>query len=134
MGANNYRKSVFASLIIKRFPINQERTSAKHFSITETALYLKEAKCLRQRMKFPKNSSLQCFRTAPLSMVTANTESRNPMDFLYVENQSKNVRRQWVNKVSAPLQFPDINMCFSPFSQILLRSLSNFLLHSRGLF
>ena len=32
------KKSVFASLIIKRFPINQERTSAMHFSITETAL------------------------------------------------------------------------------------------------
>ena len=32
------RKSVFASLIIKRFPINQERTSVMHFSITETAL------------------------------------------------------------------------------------------------
>ena len=32
------RKSVFASLIIEQFPINQERTSAVHFSITETAL------------------------------------------------------------------------------------------------
>ena len=32
------RKSVFTSLIIKRFPIKQERTSAMHFSITERAL------------------------------------------------------------------------------------------------
>ena len=32
------KNSVFASLIIKRLVINQERTSAIHFSITETAL------------------------------------------------------------------------------------------------
>ena len=32
------RKSVFTSLIIKQFQINQKRTSAMHFSITETAL------------------------------------------------------------------------------------------------
>ena len=30
-------------------------------------------------MTFPVNSSLQCFRTAALSMVTLNMESRNPM-------------------------------------------------------
>ena len=41
------------------------------------------------RMKFPENSSPQCFRTAPLSMVTPTTESRNPMDCLYIENHSK---------------------------------------------
>ena len=41
------------------------------------------------RMIFPENSSLQCFRKAPLSMVTPNTESRNPMDCLCVENHSK---------------------------------------------
>ena len=32
------RNSVFASLIIKRLAINQERTSAMHISIAETAL------------------------------------------------------------------------------------------------
>ena len=32
------RNSVFASLIIRRLAINQERTSAMHISIAETAL------------------------------------------------------------------------------------------------
>ena len=40
-------------------------------------------------MTFPVNSSLQCFRTAALSMVTSNMESRNPMGRVYAENCSK---------------------------------------------
>ena len=40
-------------------------------------------------MTFPVNSSLQCFRTAALSMVTLNMESRNPMRRVYAENRSK---------------------------------------------
>ena len=40
-------------------------------------------------MTFPVNSSLQCFRTAALSMVTLNMESRNPMGRVYAENRSK---------------------------------------------
>ena len=44
------------------------------------------------RMTFPENSSLQFIRTAPLSMVTLNTESQNPMDCLYVKSPGN----QWV--------------------------------------
>ena len=40
-------------------------------------------------MTFLVNSSLQCFRTAALSMVTLNMESRNPMGRVYAENRSK---------------------------------------------
>ena len=40
-------------------------------------------------MTFPVNSSLQCLRTAALSMVTLNMESRNPMGRVYAENRSK---------------------------------------------
>ena len=40
-------------------------------------------------MTFPVNSSLQCFRTAALSMVTSNMESRNPMGRVCAENRSK---------------------------------------------
>ena len=40
-------------------------------------------------MTFPVNSSLQCFRTAALSMVTLNIESRNLMGCVYAENRSK---------------------------------------------
>ena len=40
-------------------------------------------------MTFPVNPSLQCFRTAALSMVTLNMESRNPMGRVYAENRSK---------------------------------------------
>ena len=40
-------------------------------------------------MTFPVNSSLQCFRTAALSMVTLNMESRNPMGRVNAENRSK---------------------------------------------
>ena len=38
------------------------------------------------RMTFPENSSFQFIRTAPLSMVTLNTESQNPRDCLYVKS------------------------------------------------
>ena len=37
-------------------------------------------------MTFAVNSSLLCFRTAALSMVTLNMESRNPMGRVYAEN------------------------------------------------
>ena len=40
-------------------------------------------------MTFPINSSLECFRTAALSMVTSNKESRNSMGRVYAENGSK---------------------------------------------
>ena len=53
------------------------------------------------RMTFPENSSLQCFRTAPLSMVTPNKASRNPMYFLCVESHWKTIKshgRQWVKQ------------------------------------
>ena len=40
-------------------------------------------------MTFPVSSSLQCPRTAALSMVTLNMESRNPMGRVYAENRSK---------------------------------------------
>ena len=40
-------------------------------------------------MTFPVNSSLQCFRTAALSMVTLNMESRSPMGRVNAENRSK---------------------------------------------
>ena len=40
-------------------------------------------------MTFPVNLSLQCLRTAALSMVTLNMESRNPMGRVYAENRSK---------------------------------------------
>ena len=40
-------------------------------------------------MMFPVNSSLQCFRTAALSMVTLNMESRSPMGRVNAENRSK---------------------------------------------
>ena len=45
-------------------------------------------------MTFPVNSSLQCFRTAALSMVTLNMESRNRMGRVNTENHSKTC--QWV--------------------------------------
>ena len=38
---------------------------------------------------FPVNSSLQCFKTAALSMVTLNMESQTPMGRVYAENCSK---------------------------------------------
>ena len=40
-------------------------------------------------MTFPVNSSLQCFRTAALSMVTLNMESRSLMGRVNAENRSK---------------------------------------------
>ena len=40
-------------------------------------------------MTFPVNSSLQHFRTAALSVVTLNMESRNSMGHVYAENSSK---------------------------------------------
>ena len=40
-------------------------------------------------MTFPVNLSLQCFRTAALSMVTLNMESPNPTGRVYAENRSK---------------------------------------------
>ena len=40
-------------------------------------------------MTFPVNSSLQCFRTAALSMVTLNMESRSPMGRVNAENRSE---------------------------------------------
>ena len=40
-------------------------------------------------MMFPVNSSLQCFRTAALSMVTLNMESRNPTGPVYAESHLK---------------------------------------------
>ena len=40
-------------------------------------------------MTFPVNSSLHCFRTAALSMVTLNIESQNPMGRVYAKNHSK---------------------------------------------
>ena len=40
-------------------------------------------------MTFPVNMSLQCFRTAALSMGTLNMESQNPMGRVYAENRSK---------------------------------------------
>ena len=40
-------------------------------------------------MMFPVNLSLQCLRTAALSMVTLNMESRNPMGRVNAENRSK---------------------------------------------
>ena len=40
-------------------------------------------------MMFPVNLSLQCFRTAALSMVTLNMESRSPMGRVNAENHSK---------------------------------------------
>ena len=45
-------------------------------------------------MIFPVNSSLQCFRTAALSMVTLNTKSRNPMGHVNAENHSKHENPQ----------------------------------------
>ena len=48
-------------------------------------------------MTFLENSSLQCFRTAALSMVTPNMESQNPMDHLYAENHSKTIKTSGVN-------------------------------------
>ena len=53
------------------------------------------------RMTFPENSSLQCFRTAPLSMVTPSKESRYPMYFLYFESHWKTIKshgRRWVKQ------------------------------------
>ena len=38
-------------------------------------------------MTFPVNSSLRCFKTAALSMVTLNMKSRNPMGRAYAENR-----------------------------------------------
>ena len=38
-------------------------------------------------MTFPVNSSLQCFRTAALSMVTLNMESRKPMGRVYAQKR-----------------------------------------------
>ena len=40
-------------------------------------------------MTFPVNLSLQCLRTAALSMVTLNMESRKPMGRVYAENRLK---------------------------------------------
>ena len=40
-------------------------------------------------MMFPVNLSLQCLRTAALSIVTLNMESRNPMGRVNAENRSK---------------------------------------------
>ena len=55
-------------------------------------------------MTFPVNSSLQCFRTAALSMVTLNMESPNPMGRVNAENHSKMwkiLRCQWVKIVES---------------------------------
>ena len=40
-------------------------------------------------MTWSENSSLQCFRTVPLSMVAPNSESWNHLDCVYVDNHSK---------------------------------------------
>ena len=40
-------------------------------------------------MTFSVNSGLQCLRTAALSMVTLNMDSRNPTGRVYAENRSK---------------------------------------------
>ena len=48
-------------------------------------------------MTFPVNSSLQCFRTAALSMVTLNMESRSPMGRVNAENHSKTWKSSGVN-------------------------------------
>ena len=40
-------------------------------------------------LQFNEALSLQCFRTAALSMITLNMESRNPMGRVYAENLSK---------------------------------------------
>ena len=45
-----------------------------------------------ERFDLSFDSSLKCVKTAPLSMVlvlSSNTESRDPMDCLYIENHSK---------------------------------------------
>ena len=51
-------------------------------------------------MTFPVNSSLQCFRTAALSMVTLNMESRSPMGRVNAENHSKTWKSSGVNGLS----------------------------------
>ena len=48
-------------------------------------------------MTFPVNSSLQCFRTSALSMVTLNMESRSPMGRVNAENHSKTWKSSGVN-------------------------------------
>ena len=51
-------------------------------------------------MTFSETLSLQCLRTALLSMVVSYKESRDAMDRLWVENHSQNVKTagsQWVN-------------------------------------
>ena len=53
------------------------------------SLYCNSTKQNDVTMTFPVNSSLQCFRTGALSMVTLNMESQNSMGRVYVENRSK---------------------------------------------
>ena len=53
------------------------------------SLYCNSTKQNDVTMTFPVNSSLQCFRTAALSMVTLNLESQNPMGRVYAENRLK---------------------------------------------
>ena len=56
-------------------------------------------------MTFPVNSSLQCFRTAALPMVTLNMESRNPMGRVNAENHSKTWKSSGVNGLKRDFMF-----------------------------
>ena len=51
-------------------------------------------------MTFSVNSSLQCFRTAALSMVSLNMESWNPMGRVNAENHSKTWKSSGVNELN----------------------------------
>ena len=65
-----------------------ELTKNRRYTIFEPLLQFKKQND-NVTMTFLVNSSLQCFRTAALSMVTLNMESRNPMGRVYAENRSK---------------------------------------------
>ena len=61
---------------------------------------IQRSKMTTSQWTFPVNSSLQCFRTAALSMVTLNMESRNPMGRVNAENHSKTWKSSGVNGLS----------------------------------
>ena len=70
-----------------KIKIGCELTKNHGYTIFEPLLHINEAKINDNvTMAFPVNSSLRCFRTAALSMVTLNMESRNPMGRVYAEN------------------------------------------------
>ena len=67
-------------------------------------------------MTFPVNSSLQCLRTAALSMVVLNMESQNPMGRVHAENRSKTQKPLGFkgHNATMPQRHNDVSSKFEP--------------------